>query len=179
MKKIIRLTESDLLRIIKKVIKEQESQDKKFDQFEYYFDKVNSSSTVENPIFIDMDTRDVYIYKEDSKLDNKDNKDKLEKLPYKIPNKNDIGFDEQNRPNQSLIDANKLHKKIDATTNSAISDVQYDEEKHFPIKIVFIDDDKDYDKIPKKGYIKPPSKNGNPPEPIPINVSFVVPREKN
>lgn len=172
MKKIIRLTESDLLRIIKKVIKEQESQNDKFKDVQYYFEKegYNPNEDTEKEIFIDIKTQEVFI-------DN--NEDKLEKLPYKIPYKKDIGFDEKNKPNQSLMDANRLHQITDNTTSVISNNVSYYIYKGFPIKIVFIDDDKDYDKIPKKGYIKPPSKNGNPPEPIPINVSFVVPREKN
>jgi hypothetical protein len=154
MKKIIRLTESDLLRIIKKVIKEQESQNNIFDQFKYYFDKENYSSTVEKPIFIDMKTKDVYSYD-----DKKEKEDKLEKLLYKIPYKKDIGFDEENKPNPSLMDANQLHNITDNTTSVISNNVSYYKYKGFPIKIVFIDDN---DNIPKKGYITLPSENGKP-----------------
>jgi hypothetical protein len=156
MKKIIRLTESDLLRIIKKVIKEQESQNNIFDQFKYYFEKegYNPNENTEKEIFIDISTQEVFI-------DN--NEGKLKKLPHKIPYKKYIGFDEENKPNQSLMDANRLHKITDNTTSVISNNVSYYKDKGFPIKIVFIDDnDNDNDNIPKKGYITLPSENGKP-----------------
>lgn len=147
MKKIIRLTESDLLRIIKKVIKEQESQNDKFSEVDYYFDKDNTDSDEEIPIFIRIDKQEVYI----------DIKDKLKKLDCKIPKKGDIGFDEKNQPNLSLICANLLCREFYENATE-VYDGEYTGTE-LPIDIVFIDGDD----IPKKGKITPPSKEGKPP----------------
>jgi hypothetical protein len=102
MKKIIKLTESDLLRIIKKVIKEQESQNDKFDQCEYYFDKKGyyPNEDTEKEIYIDINTQDVFIV---------NNEGKIEKLPDKIPYKKDIGFD--NIPKKGKIKLNPEPKE--------------------------------------------------------------------
>lgn len=142
MKKIIRLTESDLYRIIKRVINEQ---DITFDEVEYYFEKVNSSSTIEQPLFIRKNAQEVFI---------SNTEDKLDKLSLLIPKKEDIGFDNQNKPNQSLIDGNRLCRIFDKTATKVL-DVPYTKEA-LPIDIVFIDDDN----IPKRGKITISSKTG-------------------
>jgi hypothetical protein len=167
MKKIIRLTESDLLRIIKKVIKEQESQNDKFKDVQYYFEKegYNPNEDTEKEIFIDINTQEVFI-------DN--NEGKLEKLPYKIPYKKDIGFDKKNKPNQSVITANKLSRIF----NDGATKIEYfnpNDPYNYLIDIVFIDDDK----IPKKGKIK---LNPKPKEKgkiyIPIQISNPISAKK-
>lgn len=144
MKKIIKLTESDLYRIIKRVINEQE-QDITSEDFDYYFDKVNDSSTIEQPVFIQTETQNVY-YREE---------DKLKKSYYLIPKKEDIGFDNQNIPNQSLIDGNKLCQKFYDKATKVIEDVPYTKEA-LPIDIVFIDEDN----VPKRGKIMISDKTG-------------------
>jgi hypothetical protein len=154
MKKIIRLTESDLLRIIKKVIKEQESQNDKFKDVQYYFKKegYNPNENKEKELYIDIYTREVFIDNNEGKLDNKgklDNEGKLEKLPYKIPKKTEFEFDKENKPNQFVIDANNLSRIFNSTATK-IEQFDHKDPYNYKIDIVFIDNDK----IPKKGKIK-------------------------
>lgn len=164
MKKIIRLTESDLLRIIKKVIKEQESKDNKF---EYYFEKEGHypNERKEKQIFIKRNTQEVYYY---------DNEGKLINSNLVIPYKTEIGFNKENKPNQSLITANKLSGIFNSTATK-IEQFNHEDPYNYKIDIVFIDNDN----IPKKGKIK---LNPEPKEKgkiyIPIQISTPVDARK-
>lgn len=144
MKKIIRLTESDLYRIIKRVINEQD-QNITFDDLQYYFEEVNDSDeSSDQPIFIRKDTREVFILSEEDP----NKKSKLKKLLSLIPKKEDIGFDNQNKPNRSLIEGNILCRIFDNNATE-VKNAPYTKEA-LPIDIVFIDD---YDNKPKRGKI--------------------------